>query len=89
MTQIKPFKVKGLKKDVKEMAFDVFIPYGSLPVIYFKYIGDEGEIVLSNNFQLTQQEFDSWDETMDSLSNIVISRLELEKKVSTNKLNKQ
>jgi hypothetical protein len=80
MTKIKPFKVKGLKKDVKEMTFDVLIPYGSLPVIHFKYIGDEGEIVLSNNFQLTDQEFDAWDETMESLSNIVISRLELEKK---------
>lgn len=84
MTQVKPFKVKGLKDDVQDMTFDVFIPYNSLPVIHFKYISDKKEVVLNNNFQLTQAEFDLWDDTMDSLQNIVMTRLELDEKI-TNK----
>lgn len=50
MTQVKPFKVKGLKDDVHDMIFDVFIPYNSLPVIYFKYISDKNEVILNNSF---------------------------------------
>lgn len=84
MTHVKPFKVKGLKDDVQDMTFDVFIPYDSLPVIHFKYISDKNEVILNNTFQLTQAEFDLWDDTMDSLQDIVIERLELEKKI-TNK----
>jgi len=83
MTQITPFSIQGLQAEATNLSFDIFIPDSSLPAIHFRYLSANGQTLLSNNFQLTQEEFDAWDETMESLEIIVLNRLGLTKLATT------
>lgn len=83
MTQITPFEIQGIPTEATKLAFDTYIPDEALPTIHFKYIGTSGEVLLSNNFSLTQEEFDAWDDTMESLKQIVLDRLGLTKLATT------
>lgn len=77
MTQITPFQIQGVPEEVTAIAFDTYIPDEALPTIHFKYLSEQNQILLNSNFPLTQEEFDEWDDTMESLKAIVLKRLGL------------
>ena len=79
MTQITPFTVQGIAEEITTLAFDTYIPDEALPTIHFKYLSEKGETLLASNFMLTEEDFENWDDTMESLKEIVLKRLGLEK----------
>lgn len=83
MTQITPFQIQGIPDQATAISFDTYIPDEALPNIHFKYLSEQNQVLLRSNFPLTQEEFDEWDDTMESLKEIVLKRLGLTQLATT------